>query len=252
MKITSPANRFSKNNTSLFVLHGYIEVENISPCINSLFISSKNLMSIHALSKNSGLEIDFKKWLNVIEKQHQLELVDEAIKMFKSFVGRECFFDNKKYDFLHLTFGKSKTKEEHLALINEHLDDLMLYGEQRIQTFSEKRYKSGWMLIDGDLVSIEGLINIVIPKVITLEIFESISQHVNEHLDNAEKETDTMLSNLEGFNKLYEKNKARAFLTSLVDELFKIERESDPESYDLKKLEKLVEDFLGIKKVKVW
>lgn len=252
MKITSPANIFSKNKTSLFVLHGYIEVEDISPCINSLFISSKNLMSIHALSKNSGLEIDFKKWLNVIEKQHQLELVDEAVKMFTNFVGRECLFDNKNYDFLHLTFGKSKTKEEHLALINDHLDDLMLYGEQRIRTFSEKRYKSGWMLIDGDLVSIEGLINIIIPKEITLEIFENISQHVNEHLNMAEKELDMMLSNLEGFNKLYEKEDARAFLTNLVEELFKVERVSDPESYDLKKLEKMVESFLGVKKVKVW
>lgn len=252
MKITSPTNRRSKNNTSLFVLNGYIEIEDISPCLNSLFISSKNLMSIHSLSKNSGLKIDFKKWLNVLEKQHQLELADEAINMFKNFVGRECFFDNKNYDFLHVTFGKSKTKEEHLALINKHLDELMIHGEQRIHDFMEKRYKSGWMLIDGDLVSIEGLINIIIPKEITLEIFENISQHVNEHLDMAEKELDMMLSNLEGFNKLYEKEDARVFLTNLVEELFKVERTSDPESYDLKKLEKMVESFLGVKKVKVW
>ena len=38
MKINNPVNHQSKNNVSPFVLNGYVEVSNISPCIDSLII----------------------------------------------------------------------------------------------------------------------------------------------------------------------------------------------------------------------
>lgn len=252
MKINSPVNHQSKNNVSPFVLNGYVEVSNISSCLNSLFFSSKNLINIYYLDKKCGLNIDFKKWLSVLEKQEKLELIDEAIKVFSSFVNRECFFDNKNYDFLHLTFWKAKTKEEHLVLIDKHLADLNKNGEERLRSFSNKRYEGGWALIDGSLVSINGEISVIIPQDVTSKIFKAISSHVNEHLDNAEKELDEIISNIEGFKKFYNTEDTKKFLTDIVNELFTLERDSDSESYDLKKLENLVEDYLLLKKVKVW
>lgn len=252
MKINNPVNHQSKNNVSPFVLNGYVEVSNISPCIDSLFLSSKNLISIYYLDKECGLNINFKKWLSVIEKQEKLELINEAIKVFSNFVNRECFFDNKKCDLLHLTFWKAKTKEEHIALIDNYLKDLNKSGEQRLRSFSEQRYKTGWALIDGSLVSIEGEVSVIITQDFTSKIFKVISDHVKEHLDNAEKELDEVLSNIEGFKKFYNTEDTKKFLTDVVNELFTLERDPDSESYDLKKLENLVEDYLLLKKVKVW
>lgn len=252
MKINSPVNNKSKNNVSSFVINGYVEVSNISSCLNSLFFSSKNLINIYYLDKKCGLNIDFKKWLSVLEKQEKLELIDEAIKVFSSFVNRECFFDNKNYDFLHLTFWKAKTKEEHLVLIDKHLADLNKNGEERLRSFSNKRYEGGWALIEGSLTSLNSEISVIIPQDVTLKIFKAISSHVNEHLDNAEKELDEVLSNIEGFKKFYNTEDTKKFLTNIVNELFTLERDSDSESYDIKKLENLVEDYLLLKKVKVW
>lgn len=252
MKINNPVNHQSKNNVSPFVLNGYVEVSNVSPCLNSLFFSSKNLMSIYYLDKKCGLNIDFKKWLSVLEKQEKLELIDEAIKVFSNFVNRECFFDNKSYDFLHLTFWKAKTKEEHLALIDKHLEDLNKNGEERLRSFSNKRYEGGWALIDGSLVSINGEINVIIPQDITSKIFKAISAHINEHLDNAEKELDEILSNIEGFKKFYNKEDTKKFLTDVVNELFAVKYDYDDESYDLEKIAGVVEDYLQLKKVRVW
>lgn len=251
MKINNSINHQSKNNVSPFVLNGYVEVSNISPCLDSLFLSSKNLISIYYLDKECGLNINFKKWLSVIEKQEKLELINEAIKVFADFVKHECYF-YERYDMLHLTFWKAKTKEEHLALIDNHLKDLKKKGEQRIRNFSEQRYKGGWALIDGSLVSIDGEISVIIPQDVTSKIFKAISDHVNEHLDNAEKELDEILSNIEGFRNFYNIEETKRFLTDVVNELFTLEHDYDNESYDLNKIERLVEEYLLLKKVKVW
>ncbi len=251
MKINNPVNHQSKNNVSSFVLNGYVEISNISPCIDSLFLSSNNLISIYYLDKKCGLSIDFKKWLSVIEKQGKLEQINEAIKVFADFVKSECYF-YERYDMLHLTFWKAKTKEEHIALIDGYLKDLNKKGEQRFRNFSEQRYKGGWALIDGSLVSIDGEISVIIPQDITSKIFKTISDHVNEHLDNAEKEIDEILSNVEGFKNLYNIEESKNFLTDVVTELFTLEHDYDNESYDLKKIESLVEKYLSLKKVKVW
>lgn len=251
MKINNPVNHQSKNNVSSFVLNGYVEISNISPCIDSLVLSSNNLISIYYLDKKCGLSIDFKKWLSVIEKQGKLELINEAIKVFADFVKSECYF-YERYDMLHLTFWKAKTKEEHIALIDGYLKDLNKKGEQRFRNFSEQRYKCGWTLTDGSLVSIDGEINVIIPQDVTSKIFNTISDHVNEHLDNAEKEIDEILSNVEGFKNLYNIEESKKFLTDVVNELFTLEHDYDNESYDLKKIESLVEKYLSLKKVKVW
>lgn len=252
MKINNPVNHQSKNNVSSFVINGYVEISDISPCMNSLLFSSDNLISMYYLDKKCGLSIDFKKWLSVLEKQEKLELIHEAIKEFSSFVNRECFFYSKSCELLHLSFWKAKTKEEHLALIDKHLEDLNKNGEERLRSFSNKRYEGGWALIEGSLVSINGEINVIIPQDITSKIFKAISNHVNEHLDNAEKELDEILSNIEGFKKFYNKEDTKKFLTDVVNELFTLERDSDIESYDLKKLESIIEDYLLLKNVKVW
>lgn len=251
MKINNPVNHQSENNVSSFVLNGYVEISNISPCIDSLFLSSNNLISIYYLDKKCGLSIDFKKWLSVIEKQGKLELINEAIKVFADFVKSECYF-YERYDMLHLKFWKAKTKEEHIALIDVYLKDLNKKGEQRFRNFSEQRYKGGWALIDGSLVSIDGEISVIIPQDITSKVFKTISDHVNEHLDNAEKEIDEILSNVEGFENLYNIEETKKFLTDVVNELFTLEHDYDNESYDLKKIENLVEKYLLLKKVKVW
>lgn len=254
MKINSGYSIGSNHQVSTFVLDGLIEVQDVSSVLTSLKFSAHNLASIYSLDKDCGINIDFKKWFEVLDKEKKLLLAYEALKMIRSFVG--CEFSLDEFEELTVYFDKEDTKEKQIDCMTKVLTDFDYEAKKVVDRMFKKSHESGWHYhpVSKNLHSFEEAsdIKVVLSNKATSDIFSLISEHLNKHLNNAENEIDERMKRYGRFLVLFEKTQTEEFFSKIIDMLFNIEEGKEPEDYDVKGLSSLIGEYLKIESVNVW
>lgn len=253
MKINAGFYAGSPNQVSAYVLEGKIKVDGVAPVIDSLTFSVQNLLQTYSLDKDCGINIDFKKWLDVLQKEQNLLIYYKAFKMLKNFADFEFSLDD---DYsLTAGFTKKKTKDEHI----KHVEDVVstfFYDDanQVIKSRMEDSFSTKWFFnpSERNIVYLNDDIVITLSKKATKEIFELISEHVNKEIDNALSETENKLSRIQGLDVLCQDvDQTRKFLMTITDALFDVEEEQS-ESYDKNRIADILENELKFTSVFVY
>jgi len=253
MKINAGFFVGSKNQVSSQVLDGVIEVSEVASVVDSLKFSFQNLLYTYSLDKDCGIDIDFKKWLDLLQKRKNVLIYFKAIKMLKSFAGCEFSIDSQ-YG-VDAAFDKKEMKEEHVKYA-ESLVDVFFHDALKVmKECLEKTSSTSWFFNpNSNAISyVNDDIVITLSAKATKEIFKLISEHVNKNLDNALAETEEVLEGIQGLDVLCQSpEQTRAFLMKITDILFDIKEGDEAENYDNHAIADILKNELKFKSATVF
>jgi len=254
MKINASFFVGSKNQVSSQVLDGVIEVSEVASVVDSLKFSVQNLLHTYSLNKDCGIDIDFKKWLDLLQKRKNVLIYFKAIKMLKSFAGCEFSIDSQ-YG-VDAAFDKKETKEEHVKYA-ESLVDVFFHDDalKVMKQCLEKTSATSWFFNpNSNAISyVNDDIVITLSTKATKEIFKLISEHVNKNLDNALAETEEVLKGIQGLDVLCQSpEQTRTFLMKITEILFDIKEGDNPEDYDNHAIADILKNELKFKSATVF
>lgn len=254
MKINAGFFVGSKNQVSSQVLDGVIEVSEVASVVDSLKFSVQNLLHNYSLNKDCGIDIDFKKWLELLQKRQNVLIYFKAIKMLKSFAG--CDFTIDSQYGVDAAFDKKETKEAHVKYA-ESLVDVFFHDDalKVMKECLEKTSSTSWFFNpNSNAISyVNDDIVITLSTKVTKEIFKLISEHVNKNLDNALTETEEVLEGIQGLDVLCQSpEQTRAFLMKITDILFDIKEGDEAEYYDNHAIADILKNELKFKSATVF
>lgn len=254
MKINAGFFAGSKNQVSSQVLDGVIEVSEVSPVVYSLKFSVQNLLHTYSLNKDCGIDIDFKKWLNLLQKRQNVLIYFKAIKMLRSFAV--CDFTVDSQYGVDAAFDKKETKEEHVKYAESLVD--VFFHDDALKVMKERLEKTGstsWFFNpnSNSISYTDDNMVIMMSEKATKEIFKLVSDHVNKELDKALAETEEVLEGIQGLDVLCQSpEQTRAFLMKITDILFDIKEGDKPENYNTHAIADILTNELKFKSATVF
>lgn len=220
MRISESFDISDKTKVSLGVRNGVIDIRDIHPTIESLKFSWMDLSLLNEI-RDHGIDIDMERWLDLLKKEQKL--------MF-SIHGLLALKDTLAYDIEILGDDSGKREINFIYNVSGYED----YKAQNsindfnIKFIKEKAYviktthfdeNNQWKIVENDLVSVCGGVEVKIKEDIKKQIFSMIEKHVNEHIDAFEKLLEKRLEKYSAFNVVYKKE--------VQERLFELTREYD-------------------------
>lgn len=225
------------------VTEGLILVSDVAPFIDSLKFS---WMDLHLLKEIRGQEIniDFDKWLTLLKKEQDLGYIFAAVRALKNSLAYEAYIDDNNelvFSFdIKFHDGEKDSVAEFYSLLNKGKSQ-----EVKSMKFDKN---NEWKVKDDELVtSVEGL-ELKISKDKKDELFKMITDHVNQHLDNAIENVEESLKRNKFWSALYKKANQEKII-----ELFNKEKESNSDNVKEVREEasEALSEIFGLT-VKVW
>lgn len=237
-----------KDEISLGVKNGYISISNIASFLGSIQIS---WMDIHCLNviNDQNINIDLDRWFKVIRQHQNLKYAYATAAVLRNTLAYDVYIDDE--DVLNFSFDVTHTIDINKAevLIEKFKEDIKTV---RSPVIKESLYheNNNWKIIDGKLVGVEEGIELIFSQELKKDIFKAVEEHVNKHLEKAEKSINDEFNKKGFWLKLSKSINQEKIFNAFKKE---VELINNKEKLDYARIEtvNILEELSGMK-VKIW